>query len=382
MVGAHVGAVREPFAWGEPATWGDLVNGRSSILFAVLAGVSIALVTGRDRLPAPDDLPGLRLRLLGRGAAIFAIGVALELLGTGVAVILTLYGVLYVAALPFLRWSRRWLWGAVAVLALLGPLNLALLYAVVPASGAWGAGVGLVLGVYPITVWLALLLAGLAIGRSDLSSVRTAVVLLVAGAATSALGYGVAASASSYAAELEETVWGASDGSSFASPSDAPSLTTVGFDEGFDEYDDGGFDEGGWSTYLDGVRDAHPWEAAQLAVIDDSPHSGGTAEILGSGGLAVAVLGLCLLLQRPLRWALVPLAAVGAMPLTVYAAHLLVIAILGGPGGALPDSDTTWLWLTVGLVVGATAWTLLLGRGPLERLVGRAADLAAHGTRS
>ncbi|GMA28055.1 heparan-alpha-glucosaminide N-acetyltransferase domain-containing protein [Arenivirga flava] len=103
MVGAHVG-IAETFDWARVETWLDVVHGRSSVLFAIVAGISIALVTGRTRRPALEELPALRLRLLGRGAVVFAIGVALELLNTGIAVILTVYGVLFVAVIPFLRW--------------------------------------------------------------------------------------------------------------------------------------------------------------------------------------------------------------------------------------------------------------------------------------
>lgn len=93
MVGAHVGSTAE-LVWSDPSTWDGLVHGRSSVLFAVLAGVSVALLTGRTRRPDPADLPALRLSLVGRGAAIFGVGLAVELLGTSVAVILTLYGLL------------------------------------------------------------------------------------------------------------------------------------------------------------------------------------------------------------------------------------------------------------------------------------------------
>ena len=50
MAGAHIGETPafDPF---DPSTWTDLVHGRSSILFAVLAGISIALMTGRSTLP-------------------------------------------------------------------------------------------------------------------------------------------------------------------------------------------------------------------------------------------------------------------------------------------------------------------------------------------
>lgn len=47
-------------SWTEPSTWGAIVNGRSSILFATLAGVSLGLSTGG---PRPRAVPGS----VGRG---------------------------------------------------------------------------------------------------------------------------------------------------------------------------------------------------------------------------------------------------------------------------------------------------------------------------
>src|SRR6478609_10962815 len=160
MAGAHIGET-STFDWLDPATWTDLVHGRSSILFAVLAGVSIALMTGRSALPDPARLPGIRLGLIGRGAVIFLIGLALEFLNTPIAVILTLYGLLYVAVIPFLRWPPRRLLIAAAVLALAGPAVLALLASLTLHPS--GPGIGLVLyGSYPITVWLAFVFGGMA----------------------------------------------------------------------------------------------------------------------------------------------------------------------------------------------------------------------------
>ena len=66
MVAAHLGDF-PPFAWSDPFSYLNIVNGNSSILFAVLAGISIALLTGRERIPQPEDLPRLRLALVGRG---------------------------------------------------------------------------------------------------------------------------------------------------------------------------------------------------------------------------------------------------------------------------------------------------------------------------
>ena len=142
MAGAHIGET-EAFDPFDLSTWTDLVHGRSSILFAVLAGISIALMTGRSALPDPERMPSIRLQLVGRGAVIFLIGLALEMLNTPIAVILTLYGLLYVAVIPFLRWQPWKLLIAAGILALAAPAVLALLAALT--LYPTGAGISLVL---------------------------------------------------------------------------------------------------------------------------------------------------------------------------------------------------------------------------------------------
>lgn len=147
-----------------------------------------------------------------------------------------------------------------------------------------------------------------------------------------------------------------------------------------DSIEDVGLEEAAGESYWDLVEAERPWTAARLAVIDDAAHSGGAAEILGSGGLAVAIIGLCLLATRVLRWLWLPLAALGSMPLSAYAGHVIVIRAMSGPYGEFIDSNERWAWFSLCLLVGCTAWMVLLGRGPLERLVARAADAAAKGT--
>nr|WP_241729036.1 heparan-alpha-glucosaminide N-acetyltransferase domain-containing protein [Nocardioides zeae] len=400
MVGAHVGSTGEP-SWTDPSSWDGLVHGRSSVLFAVLAGVSVALLTGRTHRPEPADLPALRLSLVGRGAAIFVVGLVVELLGTGVAVILTLYGLLYVAALPFLRWRASRLLAAALALAVAGPPLLAALHAV--AIGAYGPGIDLALfGVYPITVWLAFLLAGMALGRCDLTRLRTALLALAVGAAVSAIGYGTATAVGPALDRLQERSWAEeeSGSSSYSLPDDYESgvpgedVDLDGLVCDVDAYgaycydpdpEPTDLDDGASASvaeeapgYLAQVRDAHVGTAVLVALGSDDPHSGGTLEVLGSGGLAVGIIGLLLLVvRRVVRWPFLPLAALGSMPLTAYAAHVLAIRVIAGTDGYL-ESNAVWGWLSLGLVVGCTVWALLLGRGPLERLVARVARATAR----
>ncbi len=390
MVGAHMGSTPD-LVWTDPQTWGGVVHGRSAILFALLAGISIALVTGRTVPPAREALPGVRLRLIGRGAAIFAIGVVLEMLGTGVAVILTFYGVLYVAAIPVLRWSPRRLFLAAAGLALLGPPLLAGVQLL--ALYATGPGTDLVIsGIYPITVWLVFVFVGIGLGRLGIDRLKLAVISLLAGLVLAGVGYGLGAVAEQVVDGDPDASWSSS--SSFDSSQDGTWAVPA------DEVDLDGYlcdveeewvgcypEESGSSageeemweelSYWEQLRDSDPWNSLLRATVSVYPHSGGVPEIIGSGGFALAVLGLCLLAARPGRWVLIPLAALGSMPLTAYAAHVVVILLVGGGPMGFEGSNVIWGWTILGLVTATTLWALLFGRGPLERLVGRSAEAMA-----
>ena len=193
MVATHVLETRGPD--GSLAFGHALAGGRASALFAVLAGVSIALVTGRDR----PLVGGARARAaagLGvRALLVAALGLVLGQVDSGIAVILTYYGVLFLLALPFLGLSAR----ALALLAagwiVLAPVLSHLVRPSLPerqfASPTWEQLLddpgGLVAeltftGYYPAVPWLAYVLAGMAVGRLDLTSRRTAAVLAVGGA--------------------------------------------------------------------------------------------------------------------------------------------------------------------------------------------------------
>lgn len=365
MAGAHIGET-VPFQWLDPTTWTDLVHGRSSILFAVLAGISIALMTGRSTLPDRERIPSIRLNLIGRGAVIFLIGLALEMLNTPIAVILTLYGLLYVAVIPFLRWRVWQLLVASGVLAVAGPALLAFLGAVT--LNPYGAGIGFVLyGTYPITVWMAFVLGGMALGRLRIDQVRTAAVALGIGVLLATAGYGLGA--------LGSTAGVTGSSASFSWSSDSSGVSDTSILPG--DSSTGEVLPNGWETYPQSLVEADPLGSALRAFLAVEPHSGGTAEILGSGGFALAVIALCVLLSRPLRWPLLPLGALGSMPLSAYSAHVLVIALLAGPGGYF-TSNVLWAVMALGLLVVTTLWSMFVGRGPLERLVGwSAAKMAA-----
>lgn len=332
MIAAHTAITAEFVSPTSPSTWSAIVHGRSALLFALLAGISVSLMTGRTRLPDVDRVPSLRLKLIGRGVAIFLIGVALELLGTGVAVVLTLYGALYLIALPFLRATKRTLLAWAAGVALVAPA----LTAAIQVIGRYPYGPGwsvLNQAAYPLGAWVALLLAGMAMGRCDLARRAVAVKILVSGAVLSAIGYGVGALGARFAAPMLAA-------SEQGFPNGGPEIPPIA-----------------WGS-LPGRLLA--------ALVDTTPHVGSTAEILGSGGFAALVIGACLLIAGPLRAVILPVAALGAMPLTVYSLHVVAYWAIAGYGGRIESNAVFW-GMTIAALVGSTLWSVLRGRGPLER---------------
>ncbi|WP_270410132.1 heparan-alpha-glucosaminide N-acetyltransferase domain-containing protein [Brachybacterium paraconglomeratum] len=413
MVAAHLGDF-PPFAWSDPFSYLNIVHGNSAILFAVLAGISIALLTGRERIPEPEDLPRLRLALVGRGAAIFAIGLALELLGVGIAVILTFYGLLYVAAIPALRLRPSRLILCALPLALFGPVLVTLLEAL--SLGAYGAGSNLLMvGIYPLTTWAPLMMVGMALGRLPLNRPRIASLITAFGAGLAVTGtlLGLALSAALGVLLPEYQEHSSWDSTGYSSSWEASSNSSAGYEEEVpmvpfeeiegtgllcyppmpydpsvycepEDYGDAWVDEGSssssywdeyggdWSTYPERLSDMEPLPMLIDSVVSTAPHSGSVLEIFTSGGLALFVIGASTLLSRPLRWLLLPLSAIGAMPLTAYTLHALVILALTGPAGYL-TSNPACLLLSVGLALCCTAWAAFFGRGPLERFTARSA---------
>jgi uncharacterized membrane protein YeiB len=326
MFGAHVG-VQPSFDWLEPQSWSDVVNGRSSIVFAVLAGVSIAIISSARndaarRVPL-DGIPLVqaRVRILVRAGLIFGIGSVLELLGTPVAVILPYYAVLFLMSLPFLRWPARRLFVFAGLLAIVMPVVV-----FVPRLPDQSIGFGpgqvfvdlLVTGYYPCLVWIAFVLAGIGVGRLDLGAMRVQVWMLLAGALLAVLGYGGAAA----------------------------------------------------------VTPLVPRGSALAGLFTSAPHSGSPFEVIGSTGFAIGVIALCLLASRiALRWLLLPVAAIGSMALSAYTAQIVGLSLVvqfsdhDPVGLGFEPSNGLWLAFAVVALVACTAWFLLFGRGPLERFL-------------
>lgn len=342
----------------------QLVNGRSAALFALLAGVSVALISGGPAPRSGAECRVRRIRLAVRAVLLFGFGLLLTALGTPVKEILTVYGVLFLLAIPLLRLRTRPLAVSAGVLAALGPvLSFALRGTVVPRYERGGtpgfadfsswhglADVlrGLLLtGPYPVLTWLPFLLAGMAVGRLELRDTVVRVRLLVIGIGTAVFAYGLS--------------W------LLLGPLGGYQRMSVGEDRARAMAD----------TALGAVPTADP----EFLLITTG-HSGAPLEIVATIGCAMGVIGASLLAADRFRRMLTPLASIGALALTGYAGHIVVIFVIGFEDFVHIAARTGYLSLVVlivGTAIGTTCWRRWIGRGPLEWLVHRATHAVAPG---
>lgn len=327
MFAAHLLLTADGFVWTDPTSWTALVDGRSSILFATLAGVSIGLVTGGREPLSPGSMAVARWRLALRASILLVLGILLILTGVPVYVILPAYAVLFLIALPFTGLRAGTVLWVAAGLALIMPFLQPVLDDLPIWQLPFSAEIDAIIGWhYPFTVWIAFVLAGLGVARAGITRLVVQIRMLIGGGALAAIGYGLAALP-------------------------AP------------------------------VADGYWW-----AVWSAEPHSSGLFEVIGSGGFAIAALASCLLLCRlaVVNAITLPLRATGAMPLTAYTVQLVVWAVVA----AVTIGDVTDLFgfraldpfwpLTIGVLVGCTVWALLVGRGPLEWVLDRTAKVAVR----
>ncbi len=368
MIIAHTGV---PFLSGGIADGIDQVShGRSSILFAFLAGLSLALISGRQEPARGPAGRSAAVKVATRALVLLLLGSYLATLNSGLAVILNYYGFFFLLVLPLLRLRAPTLAAIAVVLAATGPqLSYLLRWAFEsgPLPYSWVDSVNagdplkdwsqegvmdfLLFGAYPAATFLAFLVAGLAVGRLDLSSDRIRVGLLAVGSSLAAVGYGVSAVALHEFGVLARL--SASDAAA-PSPSDRGVVALLGRSYGTVPVDD------------------PDW------LFIATPHSGTSFEVVGSTGVALIVLAGCLLVADRVGPALYPLAAVGSMALTIYTAHILLVAwIKSGDPAVAFLTDIQPEFFVVGALVFATAWRLALGRGPLERLLAALASGAA-----
>ncbi|WP_370642686.1 heparan-alpha-glucosaminide N-acetyltransferase domain-containing protein [Nesterenkonia sp. DZ6] len=339
---------------GEPTFIWTAFSGVSATLFALLAGLALAFMTGGTRPPHGPALTASRAALGVRAALIAVLGLLIAYVDPPASIILVYYGVMFLLAIPLLRLSVRALVGVAVGIAVLGPVMVHLTQNALPNLDGYDptfttlltepitfVSVVLFTGSFPVIPWMAYVCAGLAIGRLDLRNRRTGLRLFLTGTLiavgawlTSSLLQGPLGGRERL---LAATPWSAREMTEFLTWGPPPDLPTTTW---------------WWLTVL-------------------APYTSTPFEVFHSLGIAVAVLGAMLLIARSARRMLHPLAAIGGMTLTLYCAHLLLLAT-----GFLADAP--WVSLivqTMAAIAFAVVWLHFKGPGPLERGVSTAARI-------
>jgi uncharacterized membrane protein YeiB len=346
-----------------PASWiRYMADGHSSVLFATLAGFSLMLLAGRREPKTGLAGRQAKARIAIRAVVLLALGTAMAVEYGGV-IILGFYGVYFLLALPLVRLSAKALALIAAAFALVAPqlafvLTSLLSPSVQESINAYDplrrlSEVGvldlLLTGFYPALTWMSFVIAGMALGRLDLSSSTVQKRLAAFGAALTAAAYGMSLLLAGPGALRSLAEDGSSSSGSGSMPLDSASMPSGG----------GSFPD---------------MPASML--LTAGPHSGTTFDIIGSVGIAILVIvGATAAMDRlpRLRRLAKPVIAVGTMSLTAYVGHFLAQSALSVPAGT--GTQTSWLPLlafVLGATVFAAVWSRFFRRGPLEYLLNAA----------
>ncbi|MEU6373562.1 DUF418 domain-containing protein [Streptomyces sp. NPDC046909] len=339
-----------------------MADGHSSVLFATLAGFSLMLIAGR--FEPKTGLAGrqAKARIAIRAVILLALGTVMAMEYGGV-IILGFYGVYFLLALPLVRLSAGALAMIAAGLALVMPqlafvLTTGLSDSVQQSVNAYDplrhlSEVGvldlLLTGFYPALTWMPFVIAGMALGRMDLSAaaVQRRLAVLGAGLVVGAYGLSLLLAGKNALRSMAE------DGSS-SSGSGAASMGS-------------------------GLMEP---QRSFSELLSAGPHSGTTFDIIGSVGVAILVIvGATVAMDRlpRLRRLAKPVIAVGTMSLTAYVGHFLAQSVLSTPAGT--STQQSWvplLMYVLGAIVFATVWSRFFRRGPLEYLLSTATKPAKY----
>jgi uncharacterized membrane protein YeiB len=297
--------------------------GRASLLFMLLAGIGMSILTRSARRPG-GAFPWKQV--LWRAVFLLVSGLALQLLDHEVSVILPTYGLLFLLCLPLLQAPTPVLAATAAVAFAAGPVAW---IGILLASGRQPNFIppslldsppdileGIALsGAYPAIVWCVPFLVGLVLGRMDLAN-RAVQRLLLA--------WGAAAAVGGYLLSRLLVLW-------FGEPADAL----------------------GWDRLVSAVN-----------------HSQMPLWLLSGIGSAAFVLGLFLRAERFVSRKLGFLVSAGRLSLTIYVGHLVLLAFMVRPEPHyLSEGIAITTAMSVLFFVFASCWTDRFRTGPLEALL-------------
>lgn len=332
--------------------------GKASALFAVLGGVGIAFITGRQQAPRGALAARMSLVAVVRGLVVVLIGLLLGSLvpGEQAIVVLPYLGAMFIVAALLVPLRARTLFVLGLTWAFVAPVLSHVVRQQLPVQPENAANLTLgsladpmhVLAVlfftggFPVVTWMAYICIGLALGRSNLRSRLNVAMILVGGV--------VLTLASAVVSQLL--------------------LNEFGLGERLADAVAGHMTLDGFTSYLvfggSGTLPTDSWW--WLAV--NAPHTGTTLDLLYTIGVSLTVIGACLALTSVFDHGFALLAVPGSMTLTIYSLHAVALA----PTSVLTENVSTYVdfWLhVVPLVLFALIWAHFMARGPLEELVAR-----------
>ncbi|MGP9487785.1 heparan-alpha-glucosaminide N-acetyltransferase domain-containing protein [Glutamicibacter sp. 363] len=314
MFAAHIFDLFARDATGalQPTLTGAVANGRASVLFMVLAGVSLALFA-RSLERKGLNRRSASMVLLRRAAVIAALGMLIGPANESIANILVHYGLLFLVLIPALWVPVKVLWALAAIWLLATPLIWRPLAA---SDAAQSLGHNptftdlvhpgllledlLVTGYYPLLIWIGYGLLGVAVGKLRLTN-RGTVAWLAAGSV-------IVAALCLLIGWLKILPW--TDGIS--------AVTGVPRSQLFTALVTGRSPSGNLDPFL--TQSAYIWLP--------TAHSGSLIFTIHAAACAVAVLAILLFLIPYLGYIGSLIATAGRAPLTLYLGHLILLPML------------------------------------------------------
>ncbi|WMD06769.1 DUF418 domain-containing protein [Streptomyces sp. FXY-T5] len=348
-----------------------LAEGRSSALFATLAGFSLMLIAGRREPKTGLAGRQAKARIAIRAVILLALGTVLAM-EYGDIIILAYYGVYFLLALLLVRLSARTLALIAAGIALVMPqlafvLKMWMSDSVQQSINAYDplerlSTVGvldlLLTGLYPTITWMAFVTTGMALARLDLSAPVVRRRLAVLGGGLVTVAYGLATLLTGASA-----VWNVGGGGGPSSGSGPGSM--------------------GSGSAVSGSMGSAPG-GPQLSASDllgAVSHTGTTFDTIGCAGIAILVIvaATAAMDRLPLLRRLAkPVIAVGTMSLTAYVGHFLAQSAWPASGAGTTTSWVPVLTYILTAIVFATIWSRFFRRGPLEYLLNAATKPAKY----
>lgn len=348
MFAAHIFALYQ--ANGDsgfsPTFTGSVASGRASVLFMVLAGLSLSLM--HESLARKGfSYPKIYSVLARRALIIAGLGMLIGSVNERIAVILVHYGLLFLLLPLALRLPRITIWVVSASWLIVMPILWR------PLAATWlGQSLGhnptyfdlllpapllqdlLVTGYYPLMIWFGYGLLGICLARCNLHSQKTAASLSIIGTLVAVGTYVVGRVVSlGHAEQISQAVGTPS--------STVPTLIAAGRLPGIN-----------LDPYLTNID--YLWLP--------TGHSNSLLATLHAAGCAVAVIGLLLLVIPHLGLLGRILAGAGRAPLTLYAGHIVLLPALQ----YFLEPVVIW-WILITVTAGFGIWLgLTKASGPLE----------------